>query len=275
LETHTARFDDIRNILKMWIHLTLREMSYLPNPTGNVWSKYKTAALLCITFILVAMASISCSMKQSDERAVGQNFPTREYASNLEKKMIEASFRGDIDTVKSCLTAGARVNSRYGGDPRVFQDKDGGWPVAGSNWTAVMAATEGDQFGTVEFLISMGANINLEDGWGATPLYVLADKRASRPQYDRLAALFIESGANVNAKTIAYIDGPSGQSVLHRAVLWGHVELVRMLVAAGADAGAKTSKGETPLDYVIEGPNVTAISGILKEGQRHSAIQSE
>lgn len=179
--------------------------------------------------------------------------------------MIEAAFKGKTAKVRECLKNGVRINSRYGGNSEFFKSEDGGSPVAGFNWTALMAAIDNDRFDIVEVLISKGASVTLDDGWGATPLYALADKRKLRREYDTIAALLIKSGADVNAKTDVYIDGPSDETVLHRAVGNGHSEIAKLLVDAGANVNAQTSSGETPLDYVTAGRSDKAIRALLKD----------
>ena len=147
-----------------------------------------------------------------------RRFEGKEYGSALEREMIEASFAGALDKVRDSLAKGARIDARYGGYSKHFKSSDGGWPVSGFNWNALMAATESDHFEVVEFLLSRGASVQMDDGWGATPLYTLAEKRSPRQEYDKLAALFIKKGADPNAKTGIYIDGPGDETILHRAV---------------------------------------------------------
>jgi cytohesin len=126
-----------------------------------------------------------------------------------------------------------------------------------------MAAVEGDRFDVAYFLIGKGADVRMHDGRGGTPLYVLADKSINRVEYGALASALIKAGANVNAKTGIYIDGPSDETILHRAVGWGHTELVKMLIQNGANVNARTSSGKTPIDYLYKGRNDEVIRAIL------------
>jgi hypothetical protein len=213
-----------------------------------------------------AICAVCCmALAAPPEKSPNRQFPAKDYADPLEREMIEAAFRGKIDKVKECLAKGARVDARFGGEARSLKGEDGGWLIGANNWTALMAATEADRFEIVDFLLEKGATVKIDDGWGGTPLYTLAEKRKPRKEYDSLAALFIKNGADVNAKTGVYIDGPSGETVLHTAVGWGHVEIVKMLVAAGAKVNVQDSDGRTPLDEVIVGRSDEEIRAILEK----------
>lgn len=193
-----------------------------------------------------------------------RRFPESEYANALERELIEASFDGNIKKAKECLAKGARVNARYGGKSEYFKSAGGGWPTSGFNWTSLMAATENDRFELAGLLVDNGASVKMDDGWGATPLYALANKEEQRKEYDALTALFIGKGADANAKTDVYIDGPGNETVLHKAVGWGHANIVKMLLAAGANVNAQTSDGSTPLDYLCKGRRDHEIRKILE-----------
>ena len=224
-----------------------------------------------LLFLLVLLAGSSCASQPTRPAEAVAALPvkgerrgdSRLYADEVERRMIEAAFGGGLDVVRSCLGKGARINARYGGDSRYFKGERGGWPVAGHNWTALMAAVENDRFAVATFLIAKGADVKMHDGWGGTPLYSLAEKRSERDEYVGLARQLIKAGADVNAKTGIYIDGPSGETVLHRAVGWGHTELVKLLIQNGAAVNAKTSKGATPMDYLYQGRNDEAIRTLL------------
>lgn len=60
-----------------------------------------------------------------------------------------------------------------------------------------------------------------------------------------LAKTMIFEGADVNA-----VDPRNGRTPLHNAASWGAVQLVRYLIAAGADTRAKDHAGRSPYDVV-------------------------
>ena len=87
-------------------------------------------------------------------------------------------------------------------------------------------------------LIERGANVNVPDKDGATPLFRVASVKIAR--------LLIERGANVNAAD------REGLTPLHLAVTEGlGIELARLLVLRGADVNARNRAGHTPLDLVV------------------------
>jgi len=122
----------------------------------------------------------------------------------------------------------------------------------------------------VDRLLSLGANPNLRDKFGHTPLYSTCNgagdvtiaraliaagadvdaqdyvKRcaplhmAARRGHVDVAAVLLGSGANVEVKDI------NGQTPLRRAVNCGKVDVARLLIARGADLDAVDKRGVSP-----------------------------
>lgn len=97
------------------------------------------------------------------------------------------------------------------------------------------AATRGD-LARVKALIDEGANVNVTDALGRTPLHMTAFY--GRP---KTAAHLIASGANVNAKDRV------GMTPLHAAVLAGGQQEVELLLDKKADIKVPSEIGLTPL----------------------------
>ena len=199
----------------------------------------------------------------------------------LDQQLIVACHRLDVDGVINTLRSGANVDARFGdGDTKVFMDPwTLGWPVAAKSWTPLIALASASEYpdpprkveSTVHdiewaeqemrkipsdqlqqrnhralaiacILLSHKANIDADDGYGATALYEVVYQKKLE-----LAKLFLRFDAKVNTSTGIYIDGPAGVTPLHRAY-WS-AELTKLLMDKGADPKAKTSDGETPLDW--------------------------
>lgn len=193
---------------------------------------------------------------------------------SVDQQLIIACHRLDVDGVVEALRMGAGVNARFGiRDKDVFRDPwfQGGSKISSDKWTPLIALANSSSYpdppreikveesewaraeiarlpreqleqrerATREIaliLLSHGAEIDAEDGHGATALFDAIDN-----QKLELAKLLIRYGANVNTRTSVYIDGPSGITPLHEAY-WSE-ELTKLLLEKGADPAAKDTWG--------------------------------
>ena len=88
----------------------------------------------------------------------------------------------------------------------------------------------------VKYFASQGADVNVRDGSGRTPLYL-----AASIDHLEIVKFLVSKGANVNAKD------NDGQTPLFRAT--GSIEVVKFLVSNGADVNVKPNNGsQTTLD---------------------------
>jgi len=239
-------------------------------------------------------------------------------STSKDRELIEAAHRLRIDDVRRLLAEGAKVNARYGSHEAdaVFQDPwDLGYPMAYPKWTALLALSEasvwpppprkienteedfewrlreaakvpekelekrrGLKVEIARMLIKAGADVNIGDGYGATPLFNCAAEKSD------LALLLIQHGARVNSKTGIYIDGPgdktplhlavhapenlaalihegaeldaadtAGNTALHSAVVAGELASVKLLLMSGADPTLRNKAGKRPADYLNDG----------------------
>jgi uncharacterized protein len=145
-------------------------------------------------------------------------------------------------------------------------------------WTPLLTATQNRHYKLAAFLLDHGADPNLANHGGWTPLYLAVDNRnieggdypvrnADMDQFDYIK-LLVAKGANVNARicgkasTEKECKGDStetrtiftmqwlyedGATPFLRAAQSGDVELMKFLLAHGADPKIKTSQGETAL----------------------------
>jgi tankyrase len=108
-----------------------------------------------------------------------------------------------------------------------------------------------DQRRRIVALLTAGADINASDKNGVTALH-----HAVRFRSPMAVKTLIEHGANVNQ-----VCRKSGSTPLHRAVTatgapstagmrQEAIEIIRLLIAAGADPAITNKKGRKPADYV-------------------------
>jgi ankyrin repeat protein len=139
--------------------------------------------------------------------------------------------------------------------------------------TPLIAALVNMRYDAAVYLIEAGADVDKWDWWGRTPLYTAIDlirvpqsQRVDLPATDQhtgpdVVKMLLDRGADTSLKlkltppprNIAYDRGrddqvlTTGASPLVRAAYGAEVEVVRELLAHGADANAPNKNGVTPL----------------------------
>ena len=121
--------------------------------------------------------------------------------------------------------------------------------------TPLLRAAKAGDVAAVRLLLDHGANPNLANIQGVTPLMAAAglgsneiDTRGrfkTQPEQVASIDLLVKAGAEVNAQD------RNGQTALHGAALFGYNDVVKDLVAHNADVNAKDKKGMTPLDSAM------------------------
>ena len=105
----------------------------------------------------------------------------------------------------------------------------------------------------LNYLLQLKADPNVRDGTDATPLFVAAQLG------------WVEGVQSLIARRAEVdIAGPLGQTPLSRAVQDNNIALVRVLLAAGANANRQDTSGRSPRDLAASDPRRAAI---LKEIQ--------
>lgn len=124
-----------------------------------------------------------------------------------------------------------------GRDPNIQTEKEGMTPL----WVAAC-------HGLLEIsrlLLEAGANVNTTNRKGTTPL-----KEAAQIGAAELVQLLIENGANVDLAPPDFQDPP-----LIGASAKNHMEVVKLLLAAGANSRAQQSGGWSSLHYALLNKN--------------------
>ena len=118
----------------------------------------------------------------------------------------------------------------------------------------------------VELLLEFGANPNVTDRSGVTPLM-----NAARSGAQKYTAMFIEAKAELD------LQDSLGATALMHAVLGVSYEVVSLLLAAGADRTIRNDRRHTALDLAVQlGPRRgDNISQLLKAPPRTSLDKSQ
>lgn len=147
-----------------------------------------------------------------------------------------AARNGDLSLVKWSIEQGTSVDQ----------------PCDFNRWTALHATAHKGHVEIAEFLIKHGANVNVKDKDGYTPLHNTADSfvkgrppKRTEAERNRIAALLLKHGAHVNA-TINH-----GETPLHDAALTNNVALVQLLLENGANPNIQQAQGITPLHFAL------------------------
>jgi ankyrin repeat protein len=185
--------------------------------------------------------------------------------------LVYAARAGSIEAARVLLEGGADVNqtTRYG-------------------WSPLLAATQNQNYQMAKFLVERGANVNLANKGGWTPLYLATDNRnieggdypTRTADMDSLAfiTLLLDRGADVNARVNESTEtrtvftnqwlNEEGATAFLRAAQSGDLQLLKLLVARGADPKINTSLGVTPLAVAA---GIGWVEGVTRE---HSTSQT-
>jgi len=93
----------------------------------------------------------------------------------------------------------------------------------------------------VRDLIKRGANVNIKDKDGKTPLHIAVENN-----YEDIVKVLIQNNADVNIKD------NNGNTPLHIAIMNGNEFIIKELLKAKADKNIKNNEGKTPYDLAKE-----------------------
>lgn len=106
--------------------------------------------------------------------------------------------------------------------------------------TALFLAVEFDNI--FEKLINAGANVNIPNNLGETPLHEVAANGTTK-----LGRLLLDNGANIEGQNHLQ------QTPLHLAAAHGNQEIASLLIERGANVNKRDIKSKTPLHYAVYG----------------------
>lgn len=168
----------------------------------------------------------------------------RLFAAADDFRILEATERGDRAAVKALVAAKADVNAAR---------PDGATPLA---W-----AVHFDDVESVELLIKSGANVNAANDYGVTPLALACTNRNAA-----MVAVLLKAGANPN------VANWTGETPLMTCSATGTVEGVKALLAKGADtAVAEKKKGQTALMWAVAEKHPDVVKALIAGGANVNA----
>ena len=113
-----------------------------------------------------------------------------------------------------------------------------------SNVKHILPAIKDGDYNSVKRIVNeKSINIDSHDWWENTPL----TDAAKRGDVRAVQFLIVEMGANVHASC----DCPHHKTALHYASEYGHEDVVKLLLAHGADVNVLDSRDYTALDVAI------------------------
>src|SRR5690606_2153626 len=146
-------------------------------------------------------------------------------------------------------------------------------PLLNAILNASVTSKGGQHLEVAHYLIERGANVNVVDWYGESPLWAAVDVRnldepgptrdngIHREQAVDLIRVLLDKGADVNARTrehpperrfitrlgsLSWVDF-TGQTPFLRAALAGDLTVMKLLLEHGADPNIPTFAGTTPL----------------------------
>jgi ankyrin repeat protein len=188
--------------------------------------------------------------------------------------LVYAVRANDLESVKVLLDAGADINQ-----------------TTGYGWSPLLVATQNRYYALGKYLLDRGANPNLGNKGEWVPLYLATDNRniesgdypVRKGDMEHLdfIKLLIAKGANVNARlkdstetrtvfTNQWLD-ENGATAFLRASQSGDVELMKLLLANGADPKINTVLNVSPL-HVAAG--IGWVEGITYEWSPQATFEA-
>ena len=114
---------------------------------------------------------------------------------------------------------------------------------------------------TVRLLIRFGAEIDLRDSSGETPLH-----KAARSGYRKTVEALCGNGANLES-----VDAMD-RTALHYASMYGNADVVKILLRQGANKDAQSNTGNTALHYAVMYNNKLCVKALISFGANSGIV---
>ncbi|MFC1766841.1 ankyrin repeat domain-containing protein [Planctomycetota bacterium] len=214
--------------------------------------------LVCFTFFLVLLV-LSCRTND----AARSDLPVQ---SRPVVALSWAVKHGDEQRLQKLLDSGVDIDA------------------VGSFGTALCEAAYFGDVNAVRLLLEYGANPNITDDYGRTPLHAAAGIECIEHQEDdalKIVELLVSRGADVNAGITTDVDGTRGRTPLHEAasisyvsydpvtddrIVAGNIPVLEFLLAHGAQADARDASGLNALLDALISESVDAMRLLVAHG---------
>ena len=189
-------------------------------------------------------------------------------------EMFAAIEAGDVDRIRALVAAdptlaGARDAEGVSALMRARYRSDRGATQALLEAAPDLDVVEAAAFGDLDRLTALlgdEADVDAASADGFAPLHLAAF--FGKPE---AVTLLLHRGAEVDARGTGWMTG----TPLHSAVSNRHVDLVEILLAAGADPNARQSGGWTPLHGAAHNGDVASVALLLTAGGDPAAVNDD
>lgn len=200
--------------------------------------------------------NIQINLRKEDMIKHANDYLTNHYAHKLNSKEQVHKFMSNPAEMRKFLSyignqatfaalvrdkaALALYSATHTGDWNVFNESinycDINWQAPQDSWTVLLAAVANRRSKMAEILLQKGADANIPNGIGVTPLIYAA-------RYDdrEMIEMLLDYGADIDKQDMW------GNTALAISIIHGNPKMAKFLMSKGADAGIKNKKGHSPL----------------------------
>lgn len=158
-------------------------------------------------------------------------------------QLTSAARDGDVATINRLLDAGTKVDEL----------PEGKWKATALYWSLFNCKYE-----AAEFLLKKGANANIPDSYGTSPLDLAVCCKTVKLSF---IEQLLQKGADVKYRNVH--DGLTG---LHYAISCGSADVAKLLINKGAEINTADKKGTTPLILAVQKNSLPVAKLLLEKG---------